>query len=170
MVAGNDDLISEPENTLVVGSPQFLLKSCEKCWRCKRLAEVIALATYRLKDDDYDTLEGELSTDHEPFLLTSIEELPLEIESAIQALHSKFRLHESQSTRVTSYTNFCDCGANFGDFYLFNEPDGAFFPTTDEDASRIRIHELPICGRFTIRASYGVGIGECIFRCGARAS
>jgi hypothetical protein len=157
------------EGTITVASPIYLLKSKERCWRCGQLADVVALATYRLRDDDYDLLEAKELSDLEPFLLKSIETLPPEMEEAAQSLHPKFRLHESKTTGLTSFTNFCDCGANFGDHYLFNEPDGAFFPMTDEAASIIRIQELPVSGQFTIRCGYALGAGECIFRCGTRA-
>ncbi len=39
----------------------------------------------------------------------------------------------------------CECGANFGDWFLHSEPgEGGFFPTTEEEAHLIIVNELDL--------------------------
>lgn len=59
--------------------------------------------------------------------------------------------------------NTCGCGAHFGDFDLFSEPGGAFFPTEEAEAGQITIEELPLTGTFELDCSYGMGPGDLIF-------
>ena len=57
----------------------------------------------------------------------------------------------------------CECGANFGDHYLYSEPGGAFFPETDEAAARMTIHPLRLEGEFELTATYIQGVEDSIF-------
>ncbi|HGB6847845.1 TPA: DNA primase, partial [Salmonella enterica subsp. enterica serovar Enteritidis] len=45
--------------------------------------------------------------------------------------------------KMKYYANHCcHCNAMQGDFMMFNEPGGVFFPVTYEQAEKIRFHEV----------------------------
>jgi hypothetical protein len=148
-------------NKLHVTAPIFLLRSTESCWRCHASQEVIALAfRWRLdKDQDEDGQPGE----NEPIILDNIHAMPTPLLDATVSRHPHFEKRTSKTAGTAYYMNTCDCGAHFGDFYLFSEPGGAFFPTDETEASRITIEELPLTGTFELDCSYGEGLGDLIF-------
>lgn len=154
--------MNEDSFKLTVGSPIYLLRSVEPCWKCRRPQPVIALATRRLKDTHIDQLD--VGDSAEPYLLSNIDQMPAEIFDCLAKLHPQYRIWRSHTAGAAYYANLCgECGANFGDFYLFNEPEHAFFPQTEEQAEFIRISKLPFEGEFEFHATYGVGIGGFIF-------
>jgi hypothetical protein len=65
-----------------------------------------------------------------------------------------------QNDGMDYYANTCkDCGANFGDFYLFSEPEHAFSPLDEVQAKRMNVIEMrclsPACLSFTVRGASG---------------
>ena len=155
------------ENTLKVTSPLYLLRSTSDCWKCGANQDVIALATRRVIEPDVDVEDG-LGDENEPVILSNIEQIPEAILRHILATHPGFEKRTSRTAGNAYYMNICSCGAHFGDFYLHSEPSGAFFPGTEEDASRIVVEELPFTGVFDFRCGYGVGLGAFIFEHGRR--
>jgi hypothetical protein len=151
----------EDGNILRVTTPIFLLRSTEVCWRCHASQEVIALAfRWRL---DKDQGEDEQPAEDEPLILDIIHTMPKPQLDAIVSRHPRFEKRTSKTAGTAYYMNTCACGAHFGDFYLFSEPGGAFFPVDESEASRITIEELPLAGTFELDCSYGEGLGDLIF-------
>lgn len=160
-------LMSPPrsdDNKLRVSAPIFLLRTAVQCWRCHASQEVIALAAKWSKDAALP--ENEQPEQGEPLILDNIHEMPEEILRHILSVHPQFEKRTSRTAETAYYMNLCKCGANFGDFYLHNEPGGAFFPYDEQDAERITIEELPFTGAFEFDCSYGMGTGTIIFEHG----
>jgi hypothetical protein len=152
----------DDDNTLRVTAPIFLLRSAETCWRCQASQEVIALAFRWRLDKDQD--KDEQPEENEPLILQSISTLPKPILDAVVSRHPHFEKRTSKTAGFAYYMNTCVCGAHFGDFYLFSEPGGAFFPNDEAEAALIRIEELPLTGTFELECSYGMGLGDLIFQ------
>jgi hypothetical protein len=53
------------------------------------------------------------------------------------------------------YANVCECGANFGDFYLFSEPDGAWFPKDDSGVATARVLPVAVADPFEVECDFG---------------
>jgi len=148
----NDDIIK-------VISPIYLLRSFQTCWKCRANQAVIAIATRHLEESDPDALhEGD-----EPVVLENIEMMPASILQYILRVHPHYEKRPSKMAGSAYYMNTCSCGAHFGDFFLHNEPGGAFFPTSEDEASQIEIEVLHFTGKFDFVCSYGVGTGDFIF-------
>lgn len=142
-------------------SPIYLLTSPTNCWRCGLEQGVVGLAARALEDIDPDQPES-VEKYEELVLLSEILEMPELIQQHITARHPAYKIHFSYTTDSSYYANICECGANFGDHYLFSEPGGAFFPESDEAASKITYLELPFQGEFEFDCSYSVGAPESI--------
>jgi hypothetical protein len=154
------------EDRLRVAAPVFLLRSSASCWRCHVNQEVIALAFRWCLDKDLSA--DEQPQKDEPLILENIHEMPEAILAYLISVHPHFEKRTSKTAGIAYYMNTCDCGAHFGDFYLFNEPGGAFFPTDEAEAGNITIEQLPFTGTFEFDCSYGMGTGDLIFQHGKR--
>jgi hypothetical protein len=153
------------KHLVTVRSPIFLLRARATCWNCGSPQEVIALATRKLTDLGDDPEDEPLDAD-EPKLLHRIQEMPPQVLQKIQSVHSAYEKRKSGTAGVAYHMNICRCGAHFGDFYLFSEPGGAFFPESEEEARQITIEEISLAGVFELACSYGMGTGAYIFEHG----
>lgn len=133
-------------------APFYLFRSSEDCWKCGDTCRVVALA----------------SGMEEPFVLSDILAMPEEFLLAITAAQPNYERRYSKMAGTEYFMNTCQCGAHFGDFYLYCEPGGAFFPTEEDEAARIEVIELPILGEHAIDCSPGMGTGGLILAHGKR--
>jgi hypothetical protein len=150
------------DDFLQVHCPIFLLTSSEPCWKCGAVQTVNAIGTHALREGDEELTEsGDTS---ELFLLSNITDMPLQVFKYVAQRNHRYMQRHSRTAGESYYANTCECGANFGDFYLFSEPGGAFFPDTDEAAGAIEIEPMPFSGTLSFAASYSTGIGEYILQ------
>lgn len=135
-------------------SPFYLFLSSEDCWKCGTSCRVIAIA----------------SGEGQPFVLSDIRDMPEEFLLAITAVQPYYEKRYSKMAGREYFMNICPCGALFGDFYLYCEPGGAFFPTEEDEAARIEVIEIPLQGSFEIDCTPGIGTGGIILLHGKRLS
>lgn len=133
-------------------APFYLFRSSEDCWKCGATCRVVAVA----------------SGEKEPFVLSQITEMPEEILLAVTAINPAYERRLSRTADTEYFMNTCGCGAHFGDFFLYTEPGGAFFPTEIDEAAEIEVIELPIEGEHRIGCSPGMGTGGFILEHGKR--
>lgn len=145
-----------------VFSPLYLLRARQDCWRCQASQEVIAILTCHLHELDPE--HGEYVYEDEPILLQSIESMPGPILQHLLSVHPQFEKRSSKTAGTAYYMNTCSCGAHFGDFFLFSEPGGAFFPVSEDDATAITIETFPFTGCFEFVCNYGIGPGAVLFQ------
>jgi len=156
------------DDALQVDCPLYLLKSSEPCWKCGSEQVVHALGTHNLHDgEDNVVTPGDTS---ELVLLSNITDMPFAVFKYVAQRNHRYMQRFSRTAGEKYYANTCECGANFGDFYLFSEPGGAFFPDTDEAAASIELEVTPFTGTLRFVASYSVGIGEYILKHARRRS
>lgn len=147
-------------------APLYLLTSAEACYRCGATAPVVALACkeFEDQDDDPDELDGPTS---EPVLIQSVTQMPDSLLKLIREVHPHYEKRRSRMADSEYFMNVCpNCRSHFGDFFLFSEPEGAFFPMTDEATAAITIRKLPIDQTVEIEGSYSMGLGAAIFEQG----
>lgn len=144
-------------------APLYLLTSTEPCYRCGAAAPVVALACKAFDDADADPAElAELTS--EPVLIDNVTEMPDLLLKLIREVHPHYEKRRSRMANCDYFMNVCPhCSAHFGDFFLFSEPEGAFFPMTDEATAAITIRKLPIDTSVEIDGGYSMGLGAAIF-------
>jgi hypothetical protein len=81
--------------------------------------------------------------------------MPAEVFQFVTTLAPNYRNLYSRTADEEYYANVCKCGANFGDFYLFSEPDGAWFPKDDSGVVTTRVLPLPLTGPFEVECDFG---------------
>jgi hypothetical protein len=148
------------DDILPIISPLNLIISTQKCWKCRKSQKVIALAVW---------LQGEVGeTESEkrqgvPSIVCDIVQMPQHLHTLVQSIHPPYRKHQSKTAGQTYFANFCECGANFGDHFLFMEPGGAFFPMDDETASQMVIRTLAFEAPVQIVGNICYGAEDIIF-------
>jgi hypothetical protein len=154
-VAGTSSMIT-------LNPPLLLFRSAHRCWKCGTMQKVIALGSVSLTDEGCDS--DQPREINECALLSFIEAMPPHVAAYLRENFPQYGPNYSQTADMSYYANVCECGAPFGDHFLFGEPGGTFFPETDADASQISCMQLPFQGKFGFEASYSVGPGEMILR------
>ncbi|MEO8315604.1 MAG: hypothetical protein ABI645_12530 [Pseudomonadota bacterium] len=105
----------------------------------------------------------------ELLFLTDVTNFPPQILAEITRRNPRYELRYSSMAEAEYYANTCACGALFGDFYLYSEPGGAFFPEDLEAARSVTIEELQFKGPLPIDGSYSMGsTGQLILEHGKR--
>ncbi len=142
--------------------PIYLLFSREKCYRCGAGAPVVAIACKKFAEvGGANEVEED---DEEPILISDMVAMPAALLQAIHALHPYYEKRHSRMAGFEYFMNICPhCKAHFGDFFLFSEPDGAFFPMEEAAFAAIKIRKLPIDNAIEVDAGYSMGLGAEIF-------
>jgi len=99
--------------------PYLVVLGLEQCWRCDRLSQVVTYGMIIPFEDDIK--------DSYAYFYQYISELSEQSLLILRERQPNYRLHKSSGHDTPYYTNFCECGANFGDFYL-HESCHAFDP------------------------------------------
>ena len=166
-------MIEEPEpdsaeDLASFSAPFHILRCLTGCWRCGQACKVTAITGMcqpSAEDLGWDPDDTETVWDYdysndiptEPSYLCSIQSLPDELLTPLLKLNPDFVLDGG------CYHNVCRCGARFGEFYLFSEPEGEFFPMEEDLFRAIEVYPLEVQGPFHIKCLTGAGMmGEII--------
>ena len=137
-----------------VRPPLYLLRSLAQCHECGATQPVAALGVTAFEEDGASYGD---SKNPSLYLLSRVESLPQDVLTHIQQVAPGYRAMASKTAGMTYFANVCSCGTNFGDFYLFSEPGGAFFPETVEEAKLVELAQIPLSGPLEIECSWSEG-------------
>lgn len=126
----------------------------QQCWKCSRNTSVFCIAArdgYLAQDLLY---EDEASGKVDSVVWTPINtgtfigNLTLLNGSVRRLLAERcptYRIDFSRTAESSYFMNHCEyCDATLGDFYMHNEPGGAFFPTTEDEARQIELWRVDL--------------------------
>jgi hypothetical protein len=136
---------------VLVHSPSFVVTAKQDCWKCKASNEIITLAARTISEETGPIDLAEVS---EVYLLSYIEDMPAFVFQYMVRLGPRYRKLFSVTADHDYYANVCNCGANFGDWFLFSEPGGAWFPEDSADISLTRVVALPLVDPFLVECNY----------------
>ena len=136
-------------DTITIHPPFLLAESREDCWKCGQSCAVYAFIANEITDDEGGpAFEG-------PYFLKNIEDLPELLARSLPSTAASLAKLHSHTAGFAYHANACNCGANFGDHYLFSEPGGAFFPLGPEGLAKIRVVPLELSESLEVAADYG---------------
>ncbi len=105
-----------------------IITSSRSCWKCKKNTKLISLR--------YLQSYGDIEVRNRPAAVYHQEKLPKEL---MDLLHTKFSFYKykySYTEKQGYIGNTCShCGSLQGDWFLYDEPDGAFFNVTSLKAN-----------------------------------
>jgi hypothetical protein len=147
-----------------ITSPLYLLTTQAKCWKCGNEQSVIGLMAQ--SHEWVEQADGSSRYESYMALLSDITSMPDDVLRILQEHRKGYERRYSHTAGFRYFTNTCECGAFFGDFYLYAEPDGAFFPINEEEASKITYQRLTFDGELDIDCECSYGIADEILKHG----
>jgi hypothetical protein len=146
---------------ILVSPALYLVRSAARCWQCGVAQAVIGLGTDGiLQDADCDPSELQSSTAFT--LLSYVETMPEDVCRFVSNAQPRYVKVYSRTVEAEYFRNTCPCGAAFGDWYLFSEPGGAFFPESEEAAKLIHRTRMPFDRPLEFCCSWSQGPGDLI--------
>jgi hypothetical protein len=149
-----------------LAAPQFFIASSEQsCWKCGDRSPVYCLAmpegylSMEIQSDpdgeDDDAIVESVLAESGTFI-SNLSLVNGSVQRLLKERCPSYHLDFSQTTERRYFMNHCrHCGAKIGDFYMHDEPDGAFFPTTENEAKNITLEvvqsTLLAQGSFSVR-------------------
>lgn len=127
------------DETVSLLPPVFTVESHAGCWKCGTSVGVATLGARALADLDDDEDDDD---ERGLYLFSGISWLPTKALAAIRRVNAGYRKRFSKTASVEYFMNHCSCGAQLGDFFMYSEPGGAFFPMDEEAAARIKLRCL----------------------------
>lgn len=121
------------------------MKSRQLCYMCEKNAEVYCLAAAGFMEDDFELDEFT----H----FSNITALPDSLTATLKKQAPRYYLDYTKQRGSCYFMNHCRCGTKLPDFYLHNNPEGAFYPISEHQAKQITLSELDISGNITISAT-----------------
>jgi hypothetical protein len=137
---------------VIIYSPAYVVAARQNCWKCESGNEVVTLACTGIGVDGNAIERAERG---EAFLLSYISEMPGEVFQYVTSLAPTYRKLYSKTAEHEYYANVCKCGANFGDWFLFSEPDAAWFPKDESGVVTTRVLPVPLAHPFEVECDYG---------------
>ncbi|MGF6179797.1 hypothetical protein ABIB42_000796, partial [Massilia sp. UYP32] len=125
----------------------FIGQTKEACWKCGDLTHVYCFVLPEGHETFEPDMEEELGT---PWLrhdysaiLSYVSDLIPTATRHMLSFTSNFRRDFSKTTNSSYWMNHCEhCGMKQGDFNMFSEPGGAFFPVDERSASSITLYAI----------------------------
>lgn len=124
-------------NHTVLMPPIFLVESQERCWKCSSFSKVYCFAASGFTDEagDYD-YDGFTT-------FSNVQLLSQNLEDIVKTHAEKYKPDHSKTASALYYMNHCQhCNAKLGDFYMHNEPSGAFQPFTPTEGKAVKLFEI----------------------------
>ncbi len=135
----------------------FIAVSQERCWKCQKVVPVLSLCsknfTYIENPGKVDSYTQEFKND-----LTFFSSINLPSQKIAQYINNKFPFYYpdySKTIQSKYWMNHCIfCKAKLGDFFLYNEPGGAFFPIDPDDAKKIELIHISHVEKIEINGEF----------------
>ncbi len=130
--------------------PIYLVRSYENCWKCRKETEVHCIAASSFIEHDY--LIDDFVT---IFKLTSCDNVLADL---INRYAPFYKPDYSKQAGSRYYMSHCQwCGSKLGDFYMHNEPEGAFCPVNEVQGMEITLFHLrQFHGPIVVNGDFGM--------------
>lgn len=117
----------------------YLAESYGYCWKCGQLTPMYAFMLPTGHEEYIEDEEGAEWEEHDySAWLEAVYNLPQHAITAVRGMTSLYYPDSSRTAGETYWMNHCQhCHAKQGDFYLFHEPGGAFWPENEGEAAGI---------------------------------
>lgn len=127
-------------NTIELLAPVYLALASTNCWSCKTATPVFCLCARGVEDEDNE------GCDDFAWLFVSLfnfKHCGDDLQQIIDQHAIGYTKDSSKQAGARYYMNHCKhCGAKLGDFFMHEEPGGAFFPMSKQEAQKITLHEI----------------------------
>jgi Domain of unknown function (DUF5710) len=135
----------------------YIAETKNICWKCSQVTRVFGLL---LPPDHEEFEEDEWERRNYRTLIHFVTYIPDAVQARMAGFTKHYRVDFSKTADGSYWMNHCEhCGAKQGDFPMYNEPEGAFFPIDERAAALISLHRVdePIaakCDSLSIDVSF----------------
>jgi len=131
----------------VRSSSYLIAKTTSLCWKCGEhtcvYGFIVPAGHETLEPADEDDESGAWYRHDEPSIVHYVTDLLPSVAARINVLSRHYCVDFSKTTQSSYWMNHCDhCGVKQGDFEMYSEPEGAFFPVDEYAASQISLSEV----------------------------
>ncbi len=134
-----------------------LLQSKQTCWKCDQDTPVVGFLLPQIHEtlwiDDEPALD-EWEKQDCASIVNHITSLPDAVLNRIQSLSPRYKVGHSKMGGSYFMNSCVHCNSIQGDFFLYSEPGGAFFPTSQAASDEIQV--IPVAEAFAC-------IGDCSY-------
>lgn len=134
------------EHEYTLRAPRYaVIQSGQECWDCGQDTSVVGLlipAEHEQLWIDDDPASDEWEKPDSASLVSHVSRLLPTVLAELQAASPHYRFGTTKSAGQY-FMNFCaHCQAAQGDFFLYSEPDGAFFFMSEDEVHGVRIRRV----------------------------
>ncbi len=112
---------------------------------CGKKAEVFCLASAGFVEDDWRLDEFT----H----FSNVTALPDSLKVILKKQAPRYYLDYTRQRGSCYFMNHCRCGTKLADFYLHNNPEGAFYPVSEQQAKQLILCEMELSETVEIAAT-----------------
>jgi hypothetical protein len=117
---------------------------CRHCGLATRLLALALPRTHETLEADESADEGDWQHANVDAFLFYVEQLPHRIQHRLQQMAPGFRRAQFGAAQGAYWVNHCEhCGALLDDYELHCEPEGAFMPSSETEATKIHLLRIP---------------------------
>jgi len=122
-----------------------IAQTTESCWKCGDLTRVYGFLLptgHQVFETDDDGVADWNEHDY-PSMVAYVTDLPAAAAARIKAATTRYFLDFSKTTNSSYWMNHCEhCGMKQGDFAMYCEPGGAFYPMDEDAVSSIKLEAV----------------------------
>lgn len=155
-----------PENLVLnlLADSYLIAKTTTICWKCDERTRVYG---FILPEGHSHLLQNEESDVwhrfDEPTIIHYVTALKPSVAMRINQFTQNYRIDFSKTTQSHYWMNHCEsCGMKQGDFELYCEPQGSFYPVDEKAASKIVLRVFNESFACNGSAIYGDGVENCV--------
>ncbi|OMP74736.1 DUF5710 domain-containing protein [[Flexibacter] sp. ATCC 35208] len=147
--------LPEKEVNIII-SELIIAHAHRSCWKCSHVNTVIALGAPSFYEINSETNSCDVSDFFT--LFQEISTLSAHLATFLKQHYPHFKPGYSKTTATTNWNNHCSsCNSLQGEWFLFQEPGAAFYPTTPSEAQHIIIKQHPLEYAVLLHAGYSYG-------------
>lgn len=146
-VSAFEQWLSSKSSFHVRSNSYFIAQTTKLCWKCSKHTTVFGFILpaghEMLGPNDEDDGQDMWHQYNEPAITSYITDLLPTVMVRIKLFSQHYRIDFSKTIQSSYWMNHCEhCGMKQGDFEMYCEPQGAFFPVDEHTASLIVLHKF----------------------------
>jgi len=155
------------ESDIIVKNPFFIAVNTGMCCSCKQETLIISIGAEQFLQGEYlddESEEKEWLLEKQLVLFSEVRYIP---KNVIKAIHDKYGFYRllDENSESDIWSNYCiHCNSLQDDWSNHNQPGGAFFPCSKDEAKVIDLIKVNVNHDFPIVGGYALGDSNDLMR------
>ncbi|MCW3468025.1 DUF5710 domain-containing protein [Chitinophaga nivalis] len=151
--------IPAPNTPIILPTELTVAQADRPCWKCQHPNQVIAVGSYYFYEKDINERDETVWLEQSFFtLFQQVSALSDNLQHFLKDHYPHYRYGYSHTTQTSYWCNHCvSCQSIQGDWFLFDEADSVFNPTSPAAAAHILLKKFQFKYAPLIDAGYSYG-------------